>query len=174
MRAPNAKWTALSAVMTLTACAAGTPPMPSAPNPSPIESVTVSVGPCFGFCPVYDATIASNGLVSFVGSRHTAVLGERRLNVGADAYRTVADELAVFRPAAGTEARIQCDAAISDMSAYTIRWQGSDGQVTVATLQSRCPAGPGARLDAILRGLPGRLGIEEWAKQTTRPGESRG
>lgn len=170
----TAKSAALSAVMTLAACATGTPPMASAPNPSSVESVTVSVGPCFGFCPVYDATVASNGLVSFVGRRHTAILGERRRNVGADAYRAVADELAVYRPAAGTEARVECDAAISDTSPYTITWHGSDGQVTVATLQSRCPGGPGARLDAILRGLPSRLGIDGWARQTTRPGESRG
>ena len=34
--------------------------------------------------------------------------------------------------------------------------------------------GPGHDLGQVLRELPQRLGIEEWMKQTTRPGESRG
>ncbi|MDQ0839328.1 DUF6438 domain-containing protein [Sphingomonas faeni] len=164
----------LSVLLALGACAAGTPPVALEPNPSSVETVTVSVGPCFGFCPVFDVTIASDGAVSFVGQRHTAVLGARRREAGADAYKMLASELAAFRPTLGTEARIPCDAAISDTSSYTVTWRGSDGRLTVATLQSRCPSGPAERLDAMLRELPDRLGIADWAKQTSRPGVSRG
>lgn len=174
MRACVATVAGLSALMSLPGCTAGTPPVSSGPSSSPVEAVTVSVGPCFGFCPVYDMTVGSDGVVSFVGKRHTAVLGERRRKVGSGAYRALAQELAAFRPASGTEERVQCDAEISDTSAYTVRWQRSDGDATVATSQSHCRSGPAARLDAILRGLPGRLGVGEWARQTTRPGEPRG
>jgi Domain of unknown function (DUF6438) len=51
------------------------------------EAITFSVGPCFGFCPVYHASITPGGAVSFAGERHTAVIGDRQRNVGAGADR---------------------------------------------------------------------------------------
>jgi len=137
-------------------------------------SISVAVGPCFGFCPVYEATISSAGEVTFKGERHTAVLGERRRRLGAGAFRSWTSELAPFRPAQGDTARVECDAAISDTPTYTITWLEASGRRTVATHQGGCSSGAGNRLDAVLRSLPDRLGIGSWAKQTTRPGESRG
>jgi hypothetical protein len=147
---------------------------PVASSPAPSETITVSVGPCFGFCPVYTASVASDGIVRFVGQRHTAVLGERTKDAGAKAYRELVRDLAAFQPATGTEAAIECTAAMSDTSDYTVTWTGADGRKTVATVPSGCPGGPGSSLVRTLRDVPTRLGIGEWTKQTTRPGESRG
>jgi len=138
------------------------------------ESVLVSVGPCFGFCPIYDVRIGSDGMVAFTGKRHTAELGDRTLRGRASLYSDLKAELAPFKPADGETATIACAAAMSDTATYTITWTNGAGLRTTAVLKSRCPAGPGHALDAILNGLPQRLGIDAWAKQTTRPDTSRG
>jgi hypothetical protein len=167
-------FSALAATLALGACTTHAPrplaEVPAAGN----ASILVSVGPCFGFCPVYDVVVASGDTVIFAGKRHTAVLGDRSRHAPADTYRKVAADLAAFRPATGSEAEVPCETQITDTSVYTITWVDPDGQRTVARHQSRCAGGPGRALDGVLGGLPQRLGIAEWVKQTTREGASRG
>jgi hypothetical protein len=158
----------------LAACAT-TPGGQASPTPSPLkETVTVSVGPCFGFCPVYDVSVTPGGLVQFTGTRHTAVLGHQTRDVGPGAYVDFARDLLRFRPATGTDTAVECSAVVSDTSVVTVTWTSTDGTKTVAKVQSGCPSGPGKALGELLRDLPLRLGIAGWAKQTTRPGVSRG
>ncbi|MBB4859293.1 hypothetical protein HNO88_002622 [Novosphingobium chloroacetimidivorans] len=144
-----------------------------APSPNG-DIISIAVGPCFGFCPVYLSEISPSGTVVFVGERHTAVIGERRREAGAAAYRALSADLAAYRPADGATQRVECDAAISDTSTYTITWRATDGREAVATHQSRCSGGPGQKLDEVLKSVPDRLGIASWAKQITRPSASRG
>ena len=136
--------------------------------------VTISVGPCFGLCPVYEVTVSPDGTVDFVGQRHTAALGERRGRVGAASYRALLTDLSAFRPVTGTTVQIECTAAVTDTPSYTITWSDPDSRKTIATHQGGCPGGAGQRLDAVLQSLPDRLGIAEWMQQVTRPGVSRG
>lgn len=138
------------------------------------EKISIAVGPCFGFCPVYSTSIASNGAVHYVGERHTAMLGERDRKLDQAIYRRLQRDLAAFRPADGTESAVECEAAISDTSRYTITWTAPDGRVTTATHQQGCSGGPGQALNKILTTVPDRLGVAAWAKQMTRPGVSRG
>ncbi|WP_420145174.1 DUF6438 domain-containing protein [Sphingobium sp.] len=138
------------------------------------ETISVAVGPCFGFCPVYQVSIAPSGSVSYTGERHTQMLGEQHREAGSPTYGKVAAALAPYRPADGTTQRVDCDAAITDTSLYTITWRKADGTQAIATHQSRCSGGPGKALDGVLQGLPEQLGIAQWAKQVTRPGASRG
>lgn len=138
------------------------------------ETITIGVGPCFGFCPVYDASISPNGTVRFEGRRHTAVLGERTRAAGPATYRDLARDLAIYRPATGTETVVECTAVVSDTSPYIVTWTDATGSKTTATVQGGCPDGAGHELFGILRAVPSRLGILEWSRQTTRPGASRG
>jgi hypothetical protein len=79
MNGSPARLVPLAAMLVLAACATG----PGLGNGStvaasaPGETITVALGPCFGFCPVYETSIAPDGGVRFDGQRHTAVLGER-------------------------------------------------------------------------------------------------
>jgi hypothetical protein len=82
-------------------------------------------------------------------------------------------DLASFRPAAGMQAEMDCTVAVSDTSRYTVTWTDPAGGKTVATVQSGCPGGAGQALVWLLRGVPERLGIADWARQTARPGTSR-
>ena len=165
---------ALGATMTLAACANTPGPDALAATRQNAETITVAVGPCFGFCPVYSTAIAPDGTVRFDGQRHTAVLGVRTRSVGVAAYRALAGELTAFRPASGTQAVVDCTAAVSDTSAITVTWTGAAGRKTMATVQRGCPGGPGRALVELLRTLPDRLGTGAWAKQATRPGAPRG
>ncbi|SFR83824.1 DUF6438 domain-containing protein [Sphingomonas jatrophae] len=164
---------ALVGAVLLALCACAAQPGRVDAGHAALGTIEVAVGPCFGFCPVFDAAIEADGTVTFTGRRHTALLGVQQREAGADAYRALDRDLAPFRPQPGTEARVPCDAALADTPSYTIRWSDAAGQAT-ATHQGGCPSGPGHELDAVLRDLPKRLGIENLAKQTTRPGESRG
>jgi len=46
-------------------------------DPSPMEYVKITEGPCFGACPVYDFTLRGDGQVTFHGQRFTKVDGQR-------------------------------------------------------------------------------------------------
>ena len=162
---------AAALMLGLSACATAPGAGPQVTGP---VDIAVAVGPSFGFCPVYRVSIASSGLVTFIGERHTAVLGRRDRNVGAAAFRAVARDLARFQPASGTTSRIACDVAVTDTSSYTVSWSKADGKQAVASHQSGCPAGEGKSLVEVLSLLPERLGISDWSRQTTRPGASRG
>jgi hypothetical protein len=164
----------MPALISLGACASTPQAVMNPPLAGSPETIAVSVGPCFGFCPVYDVMLSPNGDVHFSGKRHTAKVGDRDRRSSPEVYRAVAGDLASFRPANGTTERVPCTAAISDTSSYTITWTAADGRRTVATHQRGCSGGPGHVLDSILASLPKRLGIAAWAQQTTRPGSSRG
>jgi hypothetical protein len=165
-------WTAGLALM-LAGCAGSGAPPASDPPPR-AETVSVAVGPCFGFCPVYQVTLTPNGEVRFTGERHTAVLGQRTRRIGAAEARAVAASLRAFRPADGTTASLACDTRVSDQSSRTLTWTAADGTATVLSHDRGCRSARGTALDALLDALPARLGVADWARQVTRPGTSRG
>ena len=71
-------------------CAATTALPVSGQSTKPIkETIAWSVGPCFGFCPVYKVEVDGNGAVRFDGERHTAVLGQKVREGGPDAYSAI-------------------------------------------------------------------------------------
>jgi hypothetical protein len=161
-------------LVALGACATHQLPMETGAAPVPADTISVSVGACFGFCPVYKVSVSPDGTLRFEGERHTATLGVRERRAGPQAYRRLTADLAPFRPAHGATAEVPCDAQVTDTSTYVVTWTAPDGSITTAQHQGHCPSGPGQALDAVLRDLPQRLGITDWARQTSRPGASRG
>lgn len=145
---------------------------PSAPAGG--EAISYSVGPCFGFCPVYTVSVTPDGLVRFEGERHTAALGQQEKPGGAGAYRAMSSSLAAYRPATGTTADTECENRISDMQHYRITWTAADGTQTVLQHDKGCRSVKNDALNKALEALPAKLGIAGWAKQTTRPGVGRG
>src|SRR3546814_7026013 len=108
-----------SVVLTaLGGCAAVTPGAVPANGTNVPASIAISVGPCFGFCPVYDAKIVADGIVSFTGTRHTTVLGTRERRAAPDPYHKLEADLASFPPPAGATPEVPCGAEISDMPPY--------------------------------------------------------
>ncbi len=146
----------------------------SAKEQNPQPTLSVSFGPCFGFCPVYDVKIEADGTVLFHGERHTAVLGDRRVRKTPSTYRRVLRSLASFRPANGTTANTQCVNQATDHAQVKIIWKDANGRETVLPHDRGCLSPTNTRLNAAVDQLPELLGVAEYAKQTQRPGVSRG
>ncbi len=138
------------------------------------ETIAWSVGPCFGYCPVYKVEVDGNGTVRFVGERHTAVLGRKAREGGPDAYRAIETALAPYRPSTGASTSTICEQQVSDSSSYVFSWTRSDGTVTTLKHDKGCLSPRNIALNTALQTLPRQLGVEDWMSQVTRPGDSRG
>lgn len=160
---------ALGIIIALSARAAEQPAAQASP-----ETIAVSVGPCFGFCPVYKMSMAPAGAISFVGERHTGLLGHGMRENGSASYAKAAAALAPYRPETGSKAETTCEARISDQQHYQMTWTAPDGTVTTLDHDRGCRSGRNDMLNAVLDALPTQLGIEEWAREVRRPGVSRG
>jgi hypothetical protein len=167
------KFALASVLLSLGACAATSTPPETGSQPA-AETIAVSVGPCFGFCPVYTVAVTPAGTVTFNGERHTAELGEKTRQASPADYRALATALAAYRPATGTTGETSCDTRISDQSHTRITWTAPDKTVTTLDHDKGCRSASNEQLNALLQDLPTRLGIEPWARQQTRPGVSRG
>jgi hypothetical protein len=161
--------TALTLTTALSACA-----LVPAEAPTEAETISYSVGPCFGFCPVYTISVMPDGHLTFDGERHTATLGKQEKDSNVQAYRTVANALAAYRPATGTTADTVCESRMSDQQHYRIVWTAIDGTETVLQHDRGCRSAKNDQLNKTMETLPDKLGIANWTKQTTRPGVGRG
>lgn len=138
------------------------------------ETIAISRGPCFGFCPVYTLRLAADATLVFDGARHTAALGERRKTIDQATYRAVAADLARFRPKDMGTRDVACQIVVSDQASYEVTWSDASGGQRTIRYAGGCREGEGAALEALLRALPERLGIADWAGQKTYPGATRG
>ena len=162
-------------LLAMCACVDMPPPSAVGTGAAPIrETIAWSVGPCFGFCPVYKVSVDAKGTVTFDGERHTAVLGRKVREGGPDAHQVIEGALATYRPATGATAQTTCDQKISDSSNYVVTWSRPDGTITTLRHDKGCRSARNDALNAALLALPRRLGIDAWTAQTTRPGVSRG
>lgn len=164
----------LFAALTLTATLGACALIPAETPPVGGETVSYSVGPCFGFCPVYTVSVTPDGHVAFDGERHTATLGKQDHDGGAHTYRTISNTLAAYRPATGTTADTECESRMSDQQHYRIVWTAVDGTETVLQHDKGCRSAKNDQLNKTMENLPAKLGIADWTKQTTRPGVGRG
>lgn len=144
------------------------------PSTAPSEEIRISRGPCFGFCPVYSVAVTPAGRVEFEGERHTAVLGPRGHSVGREVYGEVRSALAPLRPETGTERKVPCPAAATDMSVLTVEWIAADGTRTALRHHMGCRDPQGAALEQTVEDQLRRLEVDEWAAQQTWPGDTRG
>lgn len=126
------------------------------------ETISLSVGPCFGFCPVYSVSVAPDGAVRFEGERHTTVKGLKEKTVTPGAYQAVARSLAAWRPAAGTTAQTQCEQRATDLPTYVVTWTDPAGVKTTLNHDGGCMSQSNAELKAALQDIPAKLGVEPW------------
>lgn len=141
---------------------------------SNIETIAYEVGPCFGFCPIYNASVTSTGSIAFEGIRHTATIGQKTVGGKLQAYRSLANALAPYRPVKGSTTSTTCDTRISDQQVYRLIWTDRDGTKTVLQHDGGCRSPRNDALNAVMENAPVQLGIADWARQLTRPGAGRG
>lgn len=133
------------------------------------EAISISRGPCFGFCPVYDVAVSPGGRVDFEGKRHTVVLGTRSQSAGKAAYQKVRRGLAPLRPATGGDEEFQCTAQPTDMSLFTIEWTSVHGTRTVLRYRMGCRDEAAANIEQLIEEQLQTLGVKDWASQKTWP-----
>jgi hypothetical protein len=163
-----------TALVAMTVIASGVSAVSLAKERSQDESISVSFGPCNGYCPVYDLKTSSDGSVSFHGERHTAVLGNRTSRKSLSVYLRTARLLASFRPTEGSTVETQCTDRLTDHPHYRIVWKDANGQETVLQHDRGCLSLENAKLNTAIDQLPNLLGVSRFAKGTQRAGTSRG
>lgn len=124
---PGAWLGALGAVSLCSGC--GPPPAAAPDNAVVRDPVAISYEShgCYGSCPVYRVTVRSDGSADYVGRDHVLVRGKRRLHMGADRFRRLADYLAPIKPARGSipSAGVECN--VNDGPTRSVQWVGADG-----------------------------------------------
>ncbi len=134
------------------------------------DSIRITAGPCFGFCPSYSVLVTPDGSGLLEPRRNTAVPGPTRFTVTVATYRKLRASLAAFRPATGQEKRIDhqenCTRFATDMPGYEIEWTRKGADKTELRFQSGCGDARYAKLKAALRAMPKLLDIEPMLKAT--------
>ncbi|MHA6724143.1 DUF6438 domain-containing protein [Sphingomonas sp. RS2018] len=151
-------------LLALAACSPVPRPDTAGSKPVAIEadSIRYATAPCFGTCPVYSVTVRPDGVGTFVGTQHTAVIGERSFRLSRAQYDALAAKLAPYRPESG-ERRIShgspdCGNAPTDMPSAEVTWTRAIGDSMSLYFYYGCAANNQA-LSAALRDAPAMLPI---------------
>lgn len=134
------------------------------------DSISLTVGPCYGPCPIYDLVISSDGTVRF---REGNYQGPRRLktrNVGVEGYQAVAEALAPYR----LPNRLpQCMVSSTDSQEYTIVWTSpSGGSETLPHYGGdTCPESE--KLTLVIQTIPALAGVSDWLRDAQNSAESQ-
>ena len=114
---------AVVGALAFSACAPVETPAAEAP-----VTITLTRSMCFGFCPAYRVTIASDGEVTYVGERFVHAVGERRATVPrADVERL----LRRFDEVGFDQLQDAYRAHVSDLPTYTITLERNGRTKTV-------------------------------------------
>lgn len=140
----------------LMACASGPTELPQ----SGYDKISISVGACYGPCPMYNLVIASNGSVRFQDWGYQGPRGTvKTRTLGTEGYEAVADALAAYRP---PNALPECLESETDAQDFTIVWTDRSG--SSASLYHYggdvCPASE--ELTRVLYTIPALSGVSEW------------
>lgn len=135
------------------------------------DTIKVSAGPCFGFCPSYSVTVTPDGSGLLVPIRNTSVPGPTRFTVTSAQYRKLRASLASYRPATGQSKRIghgeNCERFATDMPGYAVEWTREGAGKTELDFQSGCFDARYAKLRAALKAMPKVLEVEAMLKPKT-------
>lgn len=97
-----------------------------------VARISYETGPCFGACPVFALSVASDGAGMFNGRRFTAATGERAFTATPAQFAAFADALAPYRPKTG-EVRYEhgsplCPNVATDQTSVTVTWTEPGGE----------------------------------------------
>jgi hypothetical protein len=132
------------------------------------EAITLERTACFGTCPMYKLTIASDGDVTFVGQRFTRTTGTAQGRISPNEFRRLVEEFEKINyfslPDSFSPGTPQCPRRITDMpSANTsIRWQGKTK--SVAHYHGCGDAGVLQKLTALENKIDEVAGTQKWIK----------
>lgn len=93
-----------------------------------LASISYSLSPCFGACPVFSVEAERGGDIAYEGQGFVAVKGPRMVTASPAEWQTFAQRLAPFRPTSDTRYdRANCSVPVAtDNPSVTITWHDAD------------------------------------------------
>lgn len=126
------------------------------------DTISVSVGPCYGPCPIYAVVIASDGHVRFQGRDYQRPRRLQAKFVGVARYQGVADALAPYRP---PNRLPECLETSTDAQFYTIVWTDRAGTSTTLNHYSGDTCPESVKLSEVLRTIPTLAAVSQWLRE---------
>ena len=123
---------ALSALALATACSRSDRVVGQSTDLPTVDSVRLSQGGCFGTCPVFTLTVASDGYASYTGKAYSRFRGRHLGRVGADTLARILTRAAPILAAADT-LRGEYPSMVSDLSRRTVTVYGPRDSVRVVS-----------------------------------------
>ncbi|QNQ08082.1 DUF6438 domain-containing protein [Sphingomonas alpina] len=154
--------TLLSSALLLAGCAVA--PKPAEPQTAEPGAIVYETAPCYGLCPVYRVTIASDGTGTFTGMQHTVITGDRKFAASPDQFAAFAKVLAPYRPKGTrdiTPGQPDCVDAATDMPSVDVQWK-SGTATDKLTLYYGCNLQTGQAMAEALRTAPEMLPIADF------------
>jgi NAD-dependent dihydropyrimidine dehydrogenase PreA subunit len=110
-----------------------------------LASISYEKTACYGVCPVFVATLRSDGTGTFDGKQFTVARGPTPFRVAPATFRALAATLAPLRPRHGTVVYdpMNCrglGAPVTDASSTRIVWRGANGRLASLAFYDGCPA----------------------------------
>lgn len=147
-------------VFALNACTTEAAPANSSP-----ATITLTRTVCFGFCPAYTVTIASDGQVTYVGRRFVNVIGEQRASISPEAVQGL---LRRFDAAHFESLNDAYRANVTDLPTYTIVLERDGRRKTVVDY-----GGLGAGMPQVVHDLQDEIdrvaGTARWVLRDGQP-----
>lgn len=102
--------------------------------------ISLSEGPCFGTCPVYDMTIRPSGAFTLFGERFVKDTGVQEGMLGADAWDQAVDALesADFWSVEADQTPAKLTNCHTDAPTARITWRTEDGREKTLTYDAGC------------------------------------
>lgn len=125
-----------------------------------VETISYVTSPCFGRCPVYRVTIATDGTGLFEGVSFTAVQGRRDFRITRAQYDAFAARLAPYRPRGQVEITYghpRCRTPATDHPSVMVGWTG--GRYDRLSFYYGCRDAGNAAMARALQSAPGLLPI---------------
>lgn len=132
------------------------------------DSISLTVGPCYGPCPIYDLVIASDGSVRFRDRDYQGPRRLKRRDVGAERYQAVAEALAPYRP---PNRLPECLISSTDAQEYTIVWTSPSGGSETLPHYSGDTCPESEELTQVLQTVPALAGVADWLRDARSSAE---
>jgi acetamidase/formamidase len=132
------------------------------------DSVTLERTACFGTCPIYKVTIASDGTVNFEGRRFVKTVGAARGQITPQAFRKLIEEFRTINyfslPDRYTPGTPDCPRMVTDMPSANTSLRLDGKTKSVAHYHGCGDSGALAALTALEHKLDEVAGTEKWIK----------
>lgn len=123
-----------------------------------VDTITVDFGACYGPCPIFTLTIASDGEVRFMDRGQHRDEAVQRIVVEPSRYERVAAALAQYQPPHQLPA---CRTMVTDSQDFTVTWTNRSGATTTLHHYAGDTCEADEALTQVLLAIPDLVGVSD-------------